>query len=603
MEVHNLTSIKRSILWPLVASYIALILMFFIAIYIIEIDNNNNESQAILNNIEQSFLRKVDETAQLLSSQIYVIENSQCIQSALAESDIKKLRLCSEQFFSILEDMFLVTEINFFLNDKTYMLRVHNNENDKETTSQLTSGYVISRTINTGDLAYGLELTPTKELRLITSRLILSKASTPVYIEIKLNLNLILDTLENIEKVSLLVLTEENKRDLKKAQQENLQHLNFNHLYDHTVIYGDELLPQGNHDNLHDLSVTLSQNKRSHIILGEEYYTSGSFSLLNEGGRHIGHFIVLRNRTDDVNALSLLFSKLIIIIGILSLIWFFIFTRYLKQIDTRLNESYLALVDEIEERKIAQKKIKAQDELIMTQSRHAAMGEMISMIAHQWRQPISVIAMEANNMLADIELDEIQPEFFSKEARNIIEQTQHLSKTIDDFRNFFRPERKKEQAIPQQIMEECFSIVGKILENNNIEIIKNYQSDHSLILYNRELLQVLINLIKNAKEALLENRETERRLIIDIFESDEKVKISITDNAGGIAENIQNKIFEPYFSTKDKKSGTGLGLYMSKTIIEEHMKGKLFVINTNDGAKFTIILPFNTSLTLPSSLN
>ncbi|MCU7834781.1 MAG: PhnD/SsuA/transferrin family substrate-binding protein [gamma proteobacterium symbiont of Taylorina sp.] len=263
---------------------------------------------------------------------------------------------------------------------------------------------------------------------------------------------------------------------------------------------------------------------------------------------------------------------------------------------------YIAVEEDInlrkqqeQEQQTAIEKIKAQDELIMTQSRHAAMGEMISMIAHQWRQPISVIAMEANNMLADIEFDEIEPEAFSRDAKMIIEQTQHLSKTIDDFRNFFRPGKKKEQAIPKDVMEECFSIVGKSLENNNIEVIKNYQSVRSLLIYSRELLQVFINLIKNAKEALTEHQSNRRKILIDIFEKKEQdsyyLLIHVTDNAGGITAKIQNKIFEPYFSTKGKQSGTGLGLYMSKTIIEEHLDGKLEINNTDDGAQFSIKLP------------
>jgi len=248
-----------------------------------------------------------------------------------------------------------------------------------------------------------------------------------------------------------------------------------------------------------------------------------------------------------------------------------------------------------QQQQLAIEKIKAQDELIMTQSRHAAMGEMISMIAHQWRQPISVIAMEANNMLADIEFDEIETEAFSRDAQIIIEQTQHLSKTIDDFRNFFRPGKKKEQAIPRDVMEECFAIVGKSLENNNIEVIKNYQTDRSLLIYSRELLQVFINLIKNAKEALTEHQTNNRKIIIDIFEKKEQdvsyVLIHIIDNAGGIPEDIQDKVFEPYFSTKGKQSGTGLGLYMSKTIIEEHLDGKIEINNTDNGVQFSMKIP------------
>ncbi|MCU7940879.1 MAG: HAMP domain-containing histidine kinase [gamma proteobacterium symbiont of Bathyaustriella thionipta] len=230
----------------------------------------------------------------------------------------------------------------------------------------------------------------------------------------------------------------------------------------------------------------------------------------------------------------------------------------------------------------------------MTQSRHAAMGEMISMIAHQWRQPISVIAMEANNMLADIEFDDIEPDTFSKDAKMIIKQTQYLSKTIDDFRNFFRPGKQKEYAKPRDIVDECLVIMGKTLENQNIELLKAYHSDRNVLIYSRELLQVIINIIKNAKEALLENRKKNRQISITITETKVAITLSIIDNAGGIPDKIQHTIFEPYFSTKDKKSGTGLGLYMSKIIVEEHMNGQLEIKNTSDGAQFSITLPINT---------
>jgi len=233
----------------------------------------------------------------------------------------------------------------------------------------------------------------------------------------------------------------------------------------------------------------------------------------------------------------------------------------------------------------------------MVQSRHAAMGEMISMIAHQWRQPLSVIAMEANNILADIEFDELQINTLNKEMKDILHQTRHLSKTIDDFKDFFRPGKPKEKCQVQDIMEECFAIIGKSLENNNISMHKNYQSNQGILIYSRELLQVLVNIIKNAKDALLEKKETDRQLSVEIIETKaekiESLQISITDNAGGVKKELQQKIFEPYFSTKGVQSGTGLGLYMSKLIIEKHMNGKIAVHNTKDGACFIIQLPLD----------
>ena len=231
------------------------------------------------------------------------------------------------------------------------------------------------------------------------------------------------------------------------------------------------------------------------------------------------------------------------------------------------------------------------EEIMLTQSRNAAMGEMISLIAHQWRQPISVIAMWANNMMADIDMDEIEENDFRKYATNIITQTQHLSQTIDDFRNFFRPDKNKEKVLIKDVMEECLGVVGKSLENNNIKIKKDYQNNKIINIYSRELMQVYINIIKNAKEALLEHNVENGKISIDIYEDENNVITTIEDNALGIKPDVITKIFNPYFTTKGVKSGTGLGLYMSKMIVEKHLYGTISVQNVKDGVCFTIILP------------
>ncbi len=243
-------------------------------------------------------------------------------------------------------------------------------------------------------------------------------------------------------------------------------------------------------------------------------------------------------------------------------------------------------------RKMISKELFYKDELMLSQSRHAQMGEMISMIAHQWRQPLSMIAMGANNILADIELDILDQETLKTNAKDIIRQTQELSKTIEDFRNFFKPDKIAKEALPQDIFNEAFGIIGKSLESNNIEVISRFENNKKIKTYSRELMQVIINILKNAKDALIENRKDDRKIFITLQEYENKLIISICDNAGGIKDKIKDKIFNPYFSTKDNKSGTGLGLYISKTIIEKHLNGTLNTYNKNDGACFEIALPF-----------
>ncbi len=250
----------------------------------------------------------------------------------------------------------------------------------------------------------------------------------------------------------------------------------------------------------------------------------------------------------------------------------------------------LVLVD-VTQSYLDQQKIRENEKLMVAQSRHAAMGEMIGMIAHQWRQPITVIAMGANNMIADIDLGEVDPEAFKEEAYDIIRQTQYLSQTIDDFRNFFRPDKEREAISPSAIIQEAEKMMGKSLQNNQIELEIHCTEGVPLYTYSRELLQVFINLIKNAKEAVADHRRGDRRIWVEITYSEQEVSFNICDNGGGIDKGILPQIFDPYFSTKGDINGTGLGLYISKIIVEQHLKGRIEVMNHDTGTCFKIILP------------
>ncbi len=261
----------------------------------------------------------------------------------------------------------------------------------------------------------------------------------------------------------------------------------------------------------------------------------------------------------------------------------------------------IGYAQDITQRVHAEEKVKEQEEIMIAQSRHAAMGEMIGMIAHQWRQPLTVISMGANNILLGVELQDIDDDALKRRAQKIIDQTQHLSKTIDDFRNFFRPDKELEEVRLEDVMKEAEKIIGKNLKNHQITLAIKSDSTQKLKTYSRELLQVYINLLKNAKEAFTDDIREDARIDVIISDDDDHIITTVCDNAGGIDEAIMSKIFDPYFSTKDKQVGTGLGLYMSKTIIEKHLHGVLEVYNTttqdkssaehHGGACFKISLP------------
>lgn len=239
------------------------------------------------------------------------------------------------------------------------------------------------------------------------------------------------------------------------------------------------------------------------------------------------------------------------------------------------------------------KKNEETQKIMVYQSRLAAMGEMINMIAHQWRQPITAISIGATNMLIDAEVGTVDIAILKQTMEEITNQTDELSKTIDDFRNFFKPEKYAENSAIETIFNDVLTVIGKLLEHNNIKITFTSPASLKITTYSRELMQVIINIIKNAKDAFDTGTNSDKTIAVMITKNTDDFYFLIEDNAGGIAEDVIDKIFEPYFSTKDEKNGTGLGLYMSKTIVEKHLKGHLFVYNNGKGATFGLRLPYS----------
>ncbi len=239
--------------------------------------------------------------------------------------------------------------------------------------------------------------------------------------------------------------------------------------------------------------------------------------------------------------------------------------------------------------------IKRQSELLVSQSRYAAMGEMIGMIAHQWRQPITAIGMSANNMLLDIDLGDIDADTFRTHLNSIGSQVQFLSSTIDDFRNFFKPSSETVVVSVSFIISEALKIIGKSLENNNIAVSNDKNCDFEVEVHKGELTQVLLVLLGNAKDILIDN-SVQNAFVSIVCENggDGYVKVGVADNGGGVPEEIMAKIFEPYFSTKAAKNGTGLGLYIAKTIVEKYQGGSIGVENRDGGAYFWIRLPIKS---------
>ena len=254
-----------------------------------------------------------------------------------------------------------------------------------------------------------------------------------------------------------------------------------------------------------------------------------------------------------------------------------------KEID-QLNQSLESRV------KLEVDKNREKDQLMLRQSRLAQMGEMLSMIAHQWRQPLAAISATSATLELKAGMHKLDSDDVRQKAHNISDYSQHLSKTIDDFRGFFKPNKEKIETTYDEIIASVLTIMETSLKNKNIQLIKNLNCHETFSTYPGEIKQVILNLFSNAEEALLETVVEEPYIKITTYTKEDKYILEVSDNAGGIPEKNIDYIFDPYFSTKKAKDGTGLGLYMSKIIVEEHCGGTLSVMNISKGSLFSIVL-------------
>ena len=233
--------------------------------------------------------------------------------------------------------------------------------------------------------------------------------------------------------------------------------------------------------------------------------------------------------------------------------------------------------------------VKEQEKMLIAQSRLAAMGEMLSMIAHQWRQPLATMTL----MISNAKISSMLSNASEKENKMLDEISDtliYLSDTIDDFQTYFEPQKQTETVEIAILLEKVSHFTKTRLRMNNVSLFTSGKTNVTIETYGSELVQILINLINNAVDAIVETDPSLRHIMISCSENADNLFIVVEDSGGGISDEIISKVFEPYFSTKSK-NGTGLGLYMAKMIIESHIGGSISVKNGRSGAVFTIVLP------------
>jgi len=237
--------------------------------------------------------------------------------------------------------------------------------------------------------------------------------------------------------------------------------------------------------------------------------------------------------------------------------------------------------------------LRQKDELLLQQSRHAAMGEMLNNIAHQWRQPLNNIAIYVQSMQLLKASGELTDEQIQSDVQSVMEIINYMSKTIDDFRTFFRNEKQKHPFSVRDAAEKALAFVAAQMQHYAISWQLDVRHDITITSYQAEYIQVVLNILNNAIDVLSHASRQDRRIMVTIDGNGSQAVLSIADTGGGIAPEVLPHIFEPYFSTKGPAEGTGIGLYMAKTIIEKHMSGSLSVRNLADGAEFIISLPLS----------
>jgi signal transduction histidine kinase len=318
-------------------------------------------------------------------------------------------------------------------------------------------------------------------------------------------------------------------------------------------------------------------------VIGKGFYHEDVNQLISDKTQEL--HAKFKQKIMDILVIASILTIVLLIISIyISKMFEKKFTKYKKEINNYIDKNT------------------QQQHILSQQAKMAAMGEMMGNIAHQWRQPLSVITTVATGMKLQKEFNSLDDETFEKSIENITNSALYLSDTIEDFRNFFRTDKEETTFNIKDIFEKVFKLTNAQFKNHEIIFIKNID-EFKLYGFENEFIQALINILNNAKDAL-ENKPNPKLIFISTYKNENMVIIKISDNAGGIDEEIIDKVCEPYFTTKHQSKGTGIGLYMTEEIIVKHMLGNLLIKNVDvtyennsyRGAEITIELPINQNI-------
>ena len=295
---------------------------------------------------------------------------------------------------------------------------------------------------------------------------------------------------------------------------------------------------------------------------------------------------VLENLTQKIYII-LLFSFIFFVVVICFAYFDFKREKEKEELLRKLQEANKNLANKVQEKV---NELRQKDIVIMNQGKLVALGEMLNMIAHQWRQPLNALSAAAIHLELKMEMGRVDKDEVIKFTQFVQEETQRLSKTIDDFMNFSRPDEKKEEFYLTDVINDVIKMIKVQLQNHDIDIEVDIPKDFKIKSYKKVIGHILLNLISNARDALDASNIENKKIIITAKEDEDGIEIIVYDNAGPILDDIKDRVFEPYFTTKEQGKGTGLGLYMSKKLSEEKLKGELYFRNKKDGVEFILKL-------------
>jgi len=363
-----------------------------------------------------------------------------------------------------------------------------------------------------------------------------------------------------------------------------------------------------------DKIITLLKNKNSHEIstaLSEVFLEINSINIYLSSliTSHLKKAVAEKNRNDRIFKTSIYMLFLLIgLVFFLSIIISLILINNFKDLNQSLEDKIHDKTKELRAlNNSLEKKIKTEvensrkkDQIMFAQAKLASLGEMLQNIAHQWRQPLGALTMIIQSFQSKFLSGKLTEEFIDSRVEDGSILAKSMSETLEDFRTFFDPNKSHKNFSIKKVINKSIDLTKYQLEKEGIEVLCNIEEDISIYGFENELTHVILNLINNSKDALCENKIDKKKIKIIVKPTNKNIVINIIDNAGGIKSDIIAKVFDPYFTTKHKSIGTGIGLYMSKQMVEKHMNGKITCKNmqhkmdTNelkDCAMFTIEIP------------